>query len=459
MADTSYVLGRKIGEGKNSEVYLIKNQEGVQFAAKKVKIGHNGIIEVDLMLRLNHPNILKGIELVSIDLELYLVIELGIPLDSLMRYLDEKDKMRIIFGLGSALQYFQSNGLVHCDIKPDNVICVNGHCKIADLGLTQYHSVNSGQICTVILYRSPESLYGTDDHRHKHAYHSEIWSFGMLCLDILYGDVFVIGDSFREMMASPDVKNFIVNKLGYPSNRDIFNLVCDKLLQVDVKDRIKTFDEFIMEDLFKSNGFQVGIEFPISESSSDMGNVISEEDKQYFLISADWLSEVMAEIRLHNKIAFIAHDLIRYHWNEYVDTILRRRDIQLFVASCIYLSIEICADTRVDTLEFLSEMTDYAYSPNEIFDYSSMMLVRMGGMIGRNTLYDYLPSLDMLIAALKMMKSDYYLNMNRKQFTEMVIASETVHNANNRLSKDSGNYTHVHTASLVPLGSHPFPSY
>lgn len=135
-------MGRKLGEGSNSVVYSVKNLAGVEFAAKRVRITENGLAEVDLMLRLNHPNIVKGVEFADINHELYLIQELGVPMDTLIDNLREKDKVRIVFGLGSALQYLQNNGVIHCDIKPDNIICVNGNYKFTDLGLAQFPIVN-----------------------------------------------------------------------------------------------------------------------------------------------------------------------------------------------------------------------------------------------------------------------------------------------------------------------------
>lgn len=170
-----------------------------------------------------------------------------------------------------------------------------------------------------------------------------------------------------------------------------------------------------MDDLFKSDGFQVSDPVPITELASDNENFIHEADEEYFEISNGWMSEVLANLRLPNKIAFLAYDLMRYHWNDYVDVALRRDKIQLFIVSCIYLSVEVCSLTMSNILLELSDMTCNAYSSNEILNYVSFMFMRMGGMIGRKTLYDYLPSLNMLIEAVELMKSPHYLDMNRKQ--------------------------------------------
>jgi CHASE2 domain-containing sensor protein len=156
------------GEGAYGKVWLARNAQG-QWRALKViylaKFGEdldpyerefNGINKYKPVSD-RHPGLLR-VDFVSEKLDgyFYYVMELGDPLDAGWEHepstykprdlvservrsqgsrLPVRECIRIGLALTDALDFLHQNGLTHRDIKPQNIIFVNGHPKLADMGL------------------------------------------------------------------------------------------------------------------------------------------------------------------------------------------------------------------------------------------------------------------------------------------------------------------------------------
>ena len=182
---------RDLGEGTYGTVALYKKDDTESYAIKNIKndddkFSVQTLREIAILVRLNHPNIVK-IQDVLIDKE-----GLGIVLEAaqmdLSKYIktattniNHKD---ISLQLARGLEYMHSKGVWHRDIKPQNILVFPGPggqtlIKYTDFGLARFgaipNSLYSWPVVT-LWWRSPELLLGAK----KYGPEIDVWSLGLI---------------------------------------------------------------------------------------------------------------------------------------------------------------------------------------------------------------------------------------------------------------------------------------
>src|SRR4051812_39030203 len=103
--------------------------------------------EIDLMRTLDHDNVIKLYEVHETEKSLYLVMELVqgkslqdiIVKESFRKDYSSKQIMEMIRSIVDALAYMSLKGIMHRDLKPDNILIdKKGKPKIVDFGLATY---------------------------------------------------------------------------------------------------------------------------------------------------------------------------------------------------------------------------------------------------------------------------------------------------------------------------------
>ncbi|MBI4613252.1 MAG: protein kinase [Planctomycetes bacterium] len=123
--------------------------------------------------RLSHPNIVQGIDVGEFDGQYYFAMEFvdGESLSEILtkKRLTEHESIDIVLMVSRALDHLHENGLVHRDVKPENIMLTRkGVAKLADLGLAKTVEGDSrlthvGTIVGTPLYMSPEQAKGESD--------------------------------------------------------------------------------------------------------------------------------------------------------------------------------------------------------------------------------------------------------------------------------------------------------
>jgi serine/threonine protein kinase len=147
-----YDLMVKIGEGGAGTVYKGRHRRSGQVVAIKVfsaNTTHNPVMvlrceqEFRAASRLRHPHMVRAFDLCRTESMLYLVMEyvegesLG---DKVERDgpLPEAEAVRLIVQVCQALEMAHQRGLIHRDVKPDNILVTpTGEAKLTDLGLAK----------------------------------------------------------------------------------------------------------------------------------------------------------------------------------------------------------------------------------------------------------------------------------------------------------------------------------
>ena len=166
------------------------------FLARNEQLSQRFEKEANFMASLNHPNIVKVIDIEEINGTLAIVLELleGEDLDQRVKRkgsLDNKEIELLFSQILNAFEYAHSQGIVHRDIKPANIFIDNsGQVKILDFGIaknfgTGNEMTQTGTQMGTPIYMSPEQVKGDKSIDHR----SDIYSLGILLFYLSTGKV------------------------------------------------------------------------------------------------------------------------------------------------------------------------------------------------------------------------------------------------------------------------------
>jgi len=208
-----YELIEMIGEGQNGSVFLAYQKSLDRKVALKIlsaEIDPESLerfkAEARVTAKLNHPNVVQGIDVGSDQGLHYFAMELveGGSVRALIEkfggQLPELTALKIIQQSAEGLKAAHAAGLVHRDLKPDNILLtIEGDAKLADLGIAQ-NIRSDGQPAAAEFWASPpyvapEVIQGKDNDPR-----SDIYSLGATLFEMLIGQPPFVGETPDEMM-------------------------------------------------------------------------------------------------------------------------------------------------------------------------------------------------------------------------------------------------------------------
>jgi serine/threonine-protein kinase len=202
-----YRVGRELGRGGMASVYLARDEKhGRDVAIKVIKsdlsasLGHERFLrEIEIAARLRHPNIVPLYDSGETNGSLFFVMpyEDGQSLRERIRRsgpLPIVDTLSVLRDVARALCYAHEHGVVHRDIKPDNVLLSGGAAVVTDFGIAKAVSValtgagegtltQAGTVIGTPAYMAPEQATGDTSVDHR----ADIYSFGCLAYELFAG--------------------------------------------------------------------------------------------------------------------------------------------------------------------------------------------------------------------------------------------------------------------------------
>ena len=189
-----YRLVEKLGQGSMGTVYMARQLSLDRVVAVKVlapflkkneRFVSRFIKEAKVLARLNHPNIVQCIDVGDSGGHYYMAMEYcdGPTVLELLRRggaLAEERAVRIIHHMACALEHAQEHAIIHRDIKPDNIMIMQGGtAKLCDLGLVKDlgssgGTTDTGSTLGTPNYISPEQASGSEEVDTR----SDIYSLG-----------------------------------------------------------------------------------------------------------------------------------------------------------------------------------------------------------------------------------------------------------------------------------------
>lgn len=150
--------------------------------------------EINILKKMDHPNIMKIYEFSSDDKLFDEIIK--------RKFMNEQDAAYITRQVLSAITYFHSKGVVHRDLKPENIlidsISSDGHIniKVIDFGAALFISPKTriSETLGTLYYIAPEVLKG--DYNEK----CDLWSIGVILFILLSGSAPFNGTTDDDIM-------------------------------------------------------------------------------------------------------------------------------------------------------------------------------------------------------------------------------------------------------------------
>ena len=261
----SYKLIRNIGSGSFGEVFLVENFIlGNKRAMKRmlksncytVKDEKQLLKEVQLLKKINHPNIVKIYEYYNTTEAIYIVTEYckeGDLFDKLRTRLSEEKISFIFYQLLYAVFYLHLNKIIHRDIKLENILVDEVdkndyyYIKLIDFGAAKIMGKNENKEKNLVgsyYYIAPEVLKFNPVEK------SDLWSCGVILYVLVTGTLPFDFEDDRDTCKAILRGKYSKEKQGWKNSSDEVRDLIERLLERDVSKRLSAF-EALNHDWFK----------------------------------------------------------------------------------------------------------------------------------------------------------------------------------------------------------------
>jgi serine/threonine-protein kinase len=201
---SGYRIERELGGGGMSRVFLAEEIALSRRVAIKVLEAHGARVDADrfrrevlLSAQLSHPHIVPLLAAGELDGLLYYVMPFvdGQSLRGRLREgeLSIGEVIRLLRNIAAALSYAHARGIVHRDIKPDNVIVTGGVAVVLDFGVSKALAASTqapadgltgaGLAIGTPRYMAPEQVMADPNIDVR----ADIYAFGILAYELLTG--------------------------------------------------------------------------------------------------------------------------------------------------------------------------------------------------------------------------------------------------------------------------------
>jgi serine/threonine-protein kinase len=261
-----YKILTKIGQGAMGSIYKalqISMDRVVAIKCLASKYSQNDkfrerfLREARAVARLNHPNIIQGIDVGDSNGVHYFAMEYidGPTVGELLKRggaLDEKRAINIVTQIARALQHAFNHGIIHRDIKPDNIMLTReGVAKLCDLGLAKLQTKEDGDASGTRpgasmgtpYYIAPEQARGEQNVDTR----ADIYSLGASFYHMVAGEVPFVGQSAADVISKHLTEPVTPPRVKNPLVSGAVDWVIVKMMQKAREDRYQTPTELVRD--------------------------------------------------------------------------------------------------------------------------------------------------------------------------------------------------------------------
>lgn len=226
-----YVIKSKLGKGSFSTVYVAKMNGERHVAVKVMHNSHsyyhgtkNESVAARLFMDMDADEVNSNCILQPLDQFRHLfrrILVFPLCAGDANKYNKQlRDCMHIVaHQLLTAVSFIHKHGIIHCDIKPENILVNPTGLKLSDFGSCSFGPLQGPVYAVSRYYRPPEVVFGDSVTAA-----SDMWSVGCVLYEIAVGDPLFPAFSNSELLA------LMCDELGFPTtlrdemeNRHLFS--------------------------------------------------------------------------------------------------------------------------------------------------------------------------------------------------------------------------------------------
>ncbi|KAL0984429.1 hypothetical protein UPYG_G00141370 [Umbra pygmaea] len=245
-----YNVHEKLGVGKFSTVFRLSHKESGQvFAGKfyRARSSREKVLarkEIELMNCLHHPKLVECLGAYDTRSEIVMLLEYIAGGELFTRIVDdnfehtEPNSARYMQQLLEGMQYVHRQNIVHLDLKPENIVCVDntGTCiKIIDFGLAA--KIEAG-VKHRVLHGTPEFVAPEVISYEPVGASTDMWSIGVICYILLSGESPFQGNTDTETLALVTTAHYEFNQESFEDISDLAKDFIAALLKKDTRCRL-----------------------------------------------------------------------------------------------------------------------------------------------------------------------------------------------------------------------------
>ncbi|KAG9271439.1 myosin light chain kinase, smooth muscle isoform X2 [Astyanax mexicanus] len=209
-----YDVEDRLGSGKFGTVFkLIEKATKKVWAGKFIKAysakeKDNVRQEIGIMNDLHHPKLVQCVDAFEGKTDIVMVLEMISGGELFERIIDEdfelteREVIKYMLQIVDGVSFIHKKGIVHLDLKPENIMCVNktgSKIKLIDFGLAR-RLENAGSL--KVLFGTPEFVAPEVINYEAISYPTDMWSIGVICYILVSGLSPFMGDNDNETLSN-----------------------------------------------------------------------------------------------------------------------------------------------------------------------------------------------------------------------------------------------------------------
>ncbi|GCB78451.1 myosin light chain kinase, smooth muscle-like isoform X1 [Scyliorhinus torazame] len=249
-----YIQQECLGVGTFGKVYKLlqksngKIRAGKFYKARTSKDKKSARDEIEIMNCLHHQKLVQCLDAFESRSEIVMVMEYISGGELFERIVDEDFELTeptcvlYVRQILAGLQFMHQQNIVHLDLKPENIVCVNKNgtlIKIIDFGLARKLDCNGS---LKVMFGTPEFVAPEVINYDPIGYTTDTWSIGVICYILLSGLSPFQGDSDTETLTNVTAVSWEFDEEAFGEISENAKRFISCLLQKEMRKRLTSKD-------------------------------------------------------------------------------------------------------------------------------------------------------------------------------------------------------------------------